>query len=126
MGKFPVILLGCLGVSAVAFTGLTASRPAPREVVPPRRREGVARRVTGQQANSFGPATLLRKLKEDLPQFEWLADGSGSPSNKVDMPDYVKQVLSQPSAPKREAESEERTQRIRGSLDAAHSYPFSN
>lgn len=71
------------------------------------------RMVTGQQASSFGPASLLRKLKEDVPQFPWLAEGSGNPNNKVDMPEHVKVVLAQPEAPKREAESEERTHRIR-------------
>mmetsp|Transcript_41995 Transcript_41995/g.82339 ORF Transcript_41995/g.82339 Transcript_41995/m.82339 type:complete len:620 (-) Transcript_41995:79-1938(-) len=70
--------------------------------------------VTGQQAGSFGPATLLRKLKTDLPQFEWLATGSGNPSNKVDMPDHVRKILAQPAAPKRQAESDARTARIRG------------
>jgi len=70
--------------------------------------------VTGQQAGSFGPATLLRKLKTDLPQFEWLASGSGNPSNKVDMPDHVRKILAQPAAPKRQAESDARTARIRG------------
>ena len=49
--------------------------------------------VIGQQAESFGPASLLRKLKKELPQSEWLAEGSGNPKNKVDMPDHVKAVL---------------------------------
>ena len=49
--------------------------------------------VTGQQAESFGPASLLRKLKADLPQFPWLAEGAGSEHNKVDMPDGVRAVL---------------------------------
>jgi len=107
MGK--VLLRICcagLGVS-LALTGLT--RPSILG-----QREGVIRRVTGQQANSFGPATLIRNLKENLPQFEWLAEGSGSDSNKVDMPEHVKQILAQPAAPKREAESAGRTERIRG------------
>ena len=75
--------------------------------------------VIGQQAESFGPASLLRKLKKDLPQFEWLAEGSGNPNNKIDMPDHVKAVLAQPGCPKREAESEERTKRIRARADQA-------
>ena len=75
--------------------------------------------VTGQQAESKGPAAFLRKVKADLPQFSWLAEGSGNPNNKIDMPDYVQAVLSQPEAPKREAESEERTQRIRGRFEEA-------
>mgnify|MGYP001473072038 CR=1 FL=1 len=69
--------------------------------------------VIGQQAESFGPADLLRKLKADLPQIDWLAEGDGSPDNKVNMPDYVREVLDLPGAPKRDAENEERTNRIR-------------
>jgi len=75
--------------------------------------------VIGQQAESFGPASLLRKLKTDLPQFSWLAAGDGSPSNKIDMPEHVKAVLSQPNAPTREAESDERTHRIRSRAEQA-------
>jgi len=68
--------------------------------------------VTGQQAESIGPATILRNLKEKLPQIEWLASGEGSHSNKIDIPDHVASVLAQPNAPKREAENDERTTRI--------------
>ena len=75
--------------------------------------------VIGQQAESFGPASLLRKLKKELPQSEWLAEGSGNPNNKIDMPDHVKAVLAQPACPKREAENEERTKRIRARADQA-------
>lgn len=67
----------------------------------------------GRQAESFGPAQVIRNLKSNLPQIEWLAEGHGNPQNKIDMPEHVKRVLSQPNAPKREAESEERTHRIR-------------
>ena len=80
--------------------------PASRSAVSPSM-------VIGEQASSVGPATLLRKLKKDLPQFPWLAEGGGNPANKVDMPDYVQSILAQPNAPKREAENEERTHRIR-------------
>lgn len=69
--------------------------------------------VVGEQASSFGPAQVLRNLKETLPQIQWLADGDGSPSNKIDIPDHVAHVLAQPAAPKREAENEDRTERIR-------------
>ena len=31
--------------------------------------------VVGEQATSIGPAQVLRKLKQDLPQIEWLAEG---------------------------------------------------
>jgi zeaxanthin epoxidase len=75
--------------------------------------------VVGQQAESFGPAQVIRKLKSDLPQIQWLADGDGNPQNKINMPDHVKQVLAQPHAPKREAESEERTERIRSRFEQA-------
>jgi len=85
---------------------------SPRPPVKPR--SAGARMVIGEQAASFGPATLLRKLKADLPQFEWLAEGEGSPNNKVDMPDFVKATLAQPTAPKRIHEHHERTERIRG------------
>jgi len=70
--------------------------------------------MKGEQAVSFGPAAVLRDLKTRLPQVEWLAEGHGSPANKVDMPSHVQAVLAQPAAPKREAESPERTERIRG------------
>jgi len=69
--------------------------------------------VIGQQAESFGPAAVLRKLKKELPQSDWLAEGPGNPKNKIDMPDHVKAVLTQPTAPKRNPESAERTKRIR-------------
>ena len=75
--------------------------------------------VVGQQAESFGPAQAIRKLKEELPQIEWLAEGEGNPYNKVNMPDYVQEILSQPHAPRREAESEERTHRIRSRFQEA-------
>ena len=75
--------------------------------------------VIGQQAESFGPATLIRNLKSSLPQIDWLADGTPSPSNKINIPDYVDEVLKQPNAPKREAESEERTERIRSRFEQA-------
>ena len=77
--------------------------------------------VIGQQAESFGPATAIRKLKANLPQIEWLSEGKGSDDNKVNMPEHVKQILAQPSAPRREAESEERTNRIRSRFEEASS-----
>lgn len=75
--------------------------------------------VIGEQAASVGPAQLLRELKANLPQFPWLAEGEGSHQNKIDMPDYVKEILAQPTAPKRVAENEERTQRIRSRFEQA-------
>lgn len=75
--------------------------------------------VVGKQAESFGPAGLIRNLKSSLPQVEWLAEGGGSENNKVNMPDYVKKVLAQPEAPTREAESEDRTHRIRSRFEEA-------
>lgn len=78
------------------------------------RTSATAIHVIGEQASSIGPAQVLRDLKEKLPQVPWLADGSGSPSNKIDIPDHVARVLAQVEAPQREAESAERTARIRG------------
>lgn len=69
--------------------------------------------VVGQQANSFGPAQLIRKLKSSLPQIEWLAEGAPPESNKINMPDHVQSVLNRPDAPKRISENEDRTTRIR-------------
>ena len=45
-----------------------------------RRRASPASMVIGEQASSIGPAQLIRKLKADLPQFPWLAEGAGNPS----------------------------------------------
>ena len=75
--------------------------------------------MAGQQAESFGPAAVIRKVQEELPQSEWLASGEGAARNKVDMPDSVKQILAQPDAPKRVAENQERTDRIRGRFEQA-------
>ena len=69
--------------------------------------------VIGEQASSIGPAQVLRNLKETLPQISWLAEGDAPASNKIDIPDHVASVLSQPNAPKRSAENDERTERIR-------------
>lgn len=69
--------------------------------------------VIGEQASSIGPATLLRNLKQNLPQIPWLAEGDAPSSNKIDIPEHVASVLSRPDAPKREAENEQRTERIR-------------
>ena len=68
--------------------------------------------VIGEQASSIGPAQVLRDLKERLPQIEWLAEGDGSPRNKVDILEHVAHLLAHPDAPKRVAENEERTERI--------------
>lgn len=73
----------------------------------------------GKQAESFGPAQVLRDVKSKLPQIEWLAQGQGNPHNKVNMPDYVQQILQQPTAPQRQAENQERTQRIRNRAQQA-------
>ena len=75
--------------------------------------------VIGQQAESFGPAAVIRSIKEKLPQSEWLASGEGAARNKVDMPDHVKEILAQPHAPKRVTENQERTDRIRGRFEQA-------
>mmetsp|Transcript_19792 Transcript_19792/g.27471 ORF Transcript_19792/g.27471 Transcript_19792/m.27471 type:complete len:616 (+) Transcript_19792:174-2021(+) len=88
-------------------------------VNPGKVRQSSSLSMAGLQAESFGPASALRKLKSDLPQIEWLAEGGGNPNNKIDMPDHVKAILDQPDAPKRVAESDERTNKIRGRADEA-------
>mmetsp|Transcript_39172 Transcript_39172/g.94714 ORF Transcript_39172/g.94714 Transcript_39172/m.94714 type:complete len:579 (+) Transcript_39172:316-2052(+) len=75
--------------------------------------------VIGQQAESFGPATLIRNLKSSLPQIDWLAEGEPSAQNKINVPGHVHEVLSRPQAPKRQAENDERTSRIRGRFEQA-------
>mmetsp|Transcript_77 Transcript_77/g.190 ORF Transcript_77/g.190 Transcript_77/m.190 type:complete len:625 (+) Transcript_77:183-2057(+) len=92
--------------SASAFISPTSSRTAFTTST-------TSLHVTGQQASSIGPAALLRDLKQKLPQIEWLAEGEAPASNKIDIPDHVAHVLAQPNAPKRIAENEERTARIR-------------
>eukprot|EP00569_Conticribra_weissflogii_P007844 CAMPEP_0171343432 /NCGR_PEP_ID=MMETSP0878-20121228/17182_1 /TAXON_ID=67004 /ORGANISM="Thalassiosira weissflogii, Strain CCMP1336" /LENGTH=624 /DNA_ID=CAMNT_0011846385 /DNA_START=82 /DNA_END=1956 /DNA_ORIENTATION=+ len=92
--------------SASAFISPTSSRTASTTST-------TSLHVTGQQASSIGPAALLRDLKQKLPQIEWLAEGEAPASNKIDIPDHVAHVLAQPNAPKRIAENEERTARIR-------------
>jgi len=106
MGLFGKYAIGALILS----TGATAF-VAPNHVV--HTPSSSQLNVVGKQAESFGPAGLIREFKASLPQIDWLAEGGGSAENKVNMPDYVKEVLAQPSAPTREAESEERTTRIR-------------
>ena len=69
--------------------------------------------VIGEQASSIGPPTLLRNIKQSLPQISWLASGAADPSNKIDIPPHVQQVLSRSDAPKRQPENEERTTKIR-------------
>jgi len=75
--------------------------------------------VIGQQAESFGPAQLIRKFKSSLPQIDWLAEGVPPEENKINMPDHVRQVLDLPDAPRREPENEERTHRIRQCFEDA-------
>jgi len=97
-----------LGFAPTSFSSKTASFTSSRL------------HVVGQQAESIGPAELLRKAKSSLPQIEWLAEGTPPAENKINMPDHVRKVLSRPDAPVRENENEERTHRIRKrSEDAA-------
>ena len=107
-------------VSTVLALGYTPSVLHPQRagaaIVP---RIGTPKLVVGEQANSKGPAAVLRQLKKELPQFPWLAEGAGNPANKVDMPDFVRSTLANPHAPQREAESHERTERIRGRFEEA-------
>jgi len=111
-----------LHTAAVVYLVTSAFSPGSRTLANGRLRASASPiMVTGQQAESFGPAALIRKLKKDLPQFPFLAEGAGSDRNKVDMPEHVQQILSQPSAPKRVAENEDRTHRIRQRAEQAAS-----
>jgi zeaxanthin epoxidase len=92
----------------VTAAALPSLKPLTRAAAPP-----VSASALSRQAASLGPAALLRIVKARLPQIDWLAEGHGSPRNKVDVPDHVRAVLAQPSAPRREAESPERTARVR-------------
>uniref|UniRef100_A0A6U5H2C5 FAD-binding domain-containing protein n=1 Tax=Corethron hystrix TaxID=216773 RepID=A0A6U5H2C5_9STRA len=115
--------LGGYATAYIVALASTALQTETAALSPPRRLTTSPRRstqeifplnmVTGQQATSFGPADLLRKAKASLPQIPFLAEGAGNPANKIDMPDYVAEVLSRPGVPRRETESEERTHRIR-------------
>jgi zeaxanthin epoxidase len=106
-------VVGSLALSTV----VVAFVPSSRQSTAASKKSSLA--VTGQQAESFGPAALLRKIKSDLPQIEWLAEGEGNSNNKIDMPDHVQRILAQPNAPKRETENEERTHRIRTRAEQA-------
>lgn len=100
-----------IAIVAIFLTPSCAFAPSPllgRIVV-----SSTKRNVVGEQATSIGPAQVLRNLKETLPQISWLAEGDAPHSNKIDIPNHVAAVLSQPAAPKREAETVERTERIR-------------
>ena len=105
-----------LGGHSLAFVPGLRTPPA---VAPHRAAASPATMVIGQQAESFGPAAVIRSIKEKLPQSEWLASGEGAARNKVDMPDHVKEILAQPHAPKRVTENQERTDRIRGRFEQA-------
>lgn len=108
-----------LATGASAFAPPSSSSRRWASLTPRRTTTTTSLGVTGQQAESIGPAQLLRKLKSNLPQIDWLAEGHGNPNNKIDMPSHVKEVLAQPSAPKRVAENEERTRRIRTRAEEA-------
>lgn len=100
-----------IAIAAISLTSSSAFAPSSHRI------RGVVsstkRNVVGEQATSIGPAQVLRNLKETLPQISWLAEGDAPHSNKIDIPNHVAAVLAQPAAPKREAESVERTERIR-------------
>jgi hypothetical protein len=70
MRSCAVVALLSLEPTHAAFVGGVASarpRASPSMVI-------------GEQATSFGPAQAIRKLKEELPQFPFLAEGGGNPS----------------------------------------------
>ncbi|EOD37791.1 hypothetical protein EMIHUDRAFT_440259 [Emiliania huxleyi CCMP1516] len=105
---------------AITPSASFAGRPPAHRVAPARAvQRAPAPAMRGEQAFSFGPAAALRTAKRKLPQVEWLAAGEGSAENKVDMPDHVARILSQPHAPQREAENDERTHRIRTRYEQA-------
>ena len=64
-----VALLSLEPSSAAFVGGVAAARPRASPSM-----------VIGEQATSFGPAQAIRKLKEELPQFPFLAEGDGNPS----------------------------------------------
>ena len=111
MPRTAAALVCCCSAASAAYVGGVTSVASHRASSPTM--------VIGEQATSFGPAAVLRKLKADLPQIPWLAEGDGSPQNKVDMPEHVRAILAQEHAPKRVAESPERTARIRNRFEQA-------
>ena len=66
--------------AATGVAGYAATAKSGRRDV---RRTAAPQLVIGEQASSKGPAAFLRRVKEDLPQFSWLAEGEGNPANKV-------------------------------------------
>ena len=59
------------------------------------------------------------RVAAEAPQIAWLAEGHGSPRNKIDTLDSLREILAQPHAPKRVAENQERTDRIRSRFHQA-------
>mmetsp|Transcript_32109 Transcript_32109/g.76488 ORF Transcript_32109/g.76488 Transcript_32109/m.76488 type:complete len:616 (-) Transcript_32109:185-2032(-) len=112
-------MVACLLLGGHSLAFLPGLHHAPPAAGSHRAAASPVAMVVGQQAQSFGPAAVIRKLKEELPQVEWLASGEGAARNKVDMPEHVKEILAQPEAPKRVAENQERTDRIRGRFEQA-------
>mmetsp|Transcript_27353 Transcript_27353/g.61174 ORF Transcript_27353/g.61174 Transcript_27353/m.61174 type:complete len:621 (+) Transcript_27353:83-1945(+) len=114
-----VLLLAALSESAFAFQPRASRRAlAGRRATGSKLRMALEERSTTEKnkATSIGPATILRKMRVDIP---WLAEGDAPPSNKVNIPDHVKAVLAQPAAPKRVRESVERVARVRGRAQQA-------
>ena len=71
-----------------------------------------------RMADSGPIAQALKELKTKY-EVPWLAEGDGSPSNKVNMPEYVREVLAQPGAPRRSAESGDRVSEVRARAEKA-------
>ena len=71
-----------------------------------------------RMADSGPIAQALKELKTKY-EVPWLAEGDGSPSNKVNMPEYVREVLAQPGAPRRSAESADRVSEVRARAEKA-------
>ena len=77
---------------------------------------GRAAPVTMADSGPIAQALKELKTKYEVP---WLAEGDGSPNNKVNMPEYVREVLAQPGAPRRSAESGDRVSEVRARAEKA-------
>ena len=75
-----------------------------------------------RMADSGPIAQALKELKTKY-EVPWLAEGDGSPSNKVNMPEYVREVLAQPGAPRRSAESADRVSEVRARAERRRPTP---
>lgn len=75
-------------------------------------------RLVRSAAPRMAMADLLRDAKLDLP---WLAEGDAPASNKINVPEHVKEILRRPDAPTRTSESSERVDAVRARAATAAS-----